>query len=586
MKRIHCLEVFISCFVIGISSLGIAEHIPQGFEEAYDHGERLFPFLSHDSYGYINAWGDIIIEPQYRWASRFNDGYAIVMKEFDDEMQGRVNDWKRRDYGIIDEKNEYIVPLLYAASISRVAEKVYDVREHGSRVGWIDLRGEAPSFCDFRPDDVIYNEMLRADDLRYVAKLGALLFDKMDCDDACQYEDYIVVNKEGLYGILDKDGHYISTPPMAVDNLLPIGDGLFAYSDKGKMGIINAQGNIISVAQWDYIDYVSDDMICVTYNTYRKMYLNTYGQIIIRDPPIGSPFCNGLATREGVIMNKRGEILLDVNGRCKKSYGCSPIDTFDRIVVGMAQDPYRLSQQQERRWPDLDDEQDVSRFQEAKYIYYPEIDLVMQKTGVNHKRDADGVYFSEGVPGYLGTISIYSSNTCNRSDLEDLDEGQTKACIDFLWNEATILCQTLSIEGQVIICREREYQRTIKNGVNDYSEEKYYAYDAFRLIDGIWIHLEFERPVNISAPGGSKIDSEEMAEVYQWFVNVSARKSIEGEDFESEYENDYEDTHKIYYVFSIEGDELDTEKDPARAKELFDLDLSGEEFEFLREENV
>ena len=61
--------------------------------------QELIPFESNGLYGYKNELGEVRIEPQYQYARKFNENYAVVVQ----------ND----SLGIIDRQNKQIIPPKY-----------------------------------------------------------------------------------------------------------------------------------------------------------------------------------------------------------------------------------------------------------------------------------------------------------------------------------------------------------------------------------------------------------------------------------------------------------------------------------------
>lgn len=56
--------------------------VPQ-FEEVHSFSEGLVPAKKGENWGFINQKGEWIIKPEFKWASNFKDGVAIVAKEIE-----------------------------------------------------------------------------------------------------------------------------------------------------------------------------------------------------------------------------------------------------------------------------------------------------------------------------------------------------------------------------------------------------------------------------------------------------------------------------------------------------------------------
>ena len=61
----------------------------------------LLPFIEDDLYGYMDAEGNIVIEPQYPMAFEFSEGMAAVCNE-------------NYEFGYIDTKGELVIPYKYS----------------------------------------------------------------------------------------------------------------------------------------------------------------------------------------------------------------------------------------------------------------------------------------------------------------------------------------------------------------------------------------------------------------------------------------------------------------------------------------
>lgn len=113
-----------------------------------------------EKYGYMSITGDIVIEPQFKYANVFSEGLASV------------SDGKK--YGFIDTTGKLVIPMKY------------------------DMLGESKSEMS---DDVYLSAY---DDRRTVntGDFGAIFFSQGLCS----------VNENGKYGFIDKTGNFVIPP--------------------------------------------------------------------------------------------------------------------------------------------------------------------------------------------------------------------------------------------------------------------------------------------------------------------------------------------------------------------------------------
>ncbi len=173
---------------------GIAdEHGKIYYNKKFEKREAFFndgltPFVDNGRYGYMNAVGDIIIEPQYSYAYGFCEGLAAVVNDDD-------------KYGYIDETGKLVIPFRFEhdpictythqAFWNEIAIVVVD-----GKYGCIDKKGN------------------------YIVEP---VFDYADDFS----EGLALVEKGGLYGYIDTKGNYVIEPQFALAS--PFSDG-YAYA--------------------------------------------------------------------------------------------------------------------------------------------------------------------------------------------------------------------------------------------------------------------------------------------------------------------------------------------------------------------
>ena len=149
-------------------------------------------FSIDGKYGYIDQTGKVAIEPIYGMADFFEEGYAVVSN----------NGYE----GVIDKQGKEIIPIIYDSITKR--EDIW-VAKTGDVFDFFDREGKL-SFSDNY--DSIYNTeegyIVNVNDVTgYVNKDGEeVIAPAFDSLGRLTGTDYFVVEKDELYGVIDKQG--------------------------------------------------------------------------------------------------------------------------------------------------------------------------------------------------------------------------------------------------------------------------------------------------------------------------------------------------------------------------------------------
>jgi len=217
-------------FISGLSEgLVIYKRLFKTFEYAYDF-----------KYGYVNMEGDIVINPQYRYASIFSDGAALVLDSikykfiskdgsnlfdidfidatlFQDGIAAVKLTKEDTVYTFIDKTGKVIFPekFKYAYNFIENRARVYD----GEYYGFIDKTGKYIVFPD-------YNK----------------------AEDFC--EGLALVNKDSKYGFIDSNSKIVI--PIDFKYAKSFSEGLAVVYLGCKFGFINKTGKLIIKNEFDY----------------------------------------------------------------------------------------------------------------------------------------------------------------------------------------------------------------------------------------------------------------------------------------------------------------------------------------------
>lgn len=222
----------------------------------------------------------------YDGALPFNDGYAfvkcagagmIIDKLYNPILQGtkvyaisdglygglaRVKDRKTQKYGFINKKGELVIPCLY--------DIAYRFSEGICVVGLIRDKIEYTYGCINTKGDIIIP--IRYDDF---PRAGWPYFEN----------GYIAAKKDGHGTLLGVDGKPLSGFSWEYDDVSRIYEGFVRFEKDGKFGFLNAKGDIVIPAIYDFADIFVDGIACVSvddkYGKYKYGGINTDGILVI-----------------------------------------------------------------------------------------------------------------------------------------------------------------------------------------------------------------------------------------------------------------------------------------------------------------
>ena len=149
-------------------------------------------FSIDGKYGYIDQTGKVVIEPVYGMADFFEDGYAVVSNSGYE--------------GVIDKQGKEIVPIIYDSITKQ--EDIW-VAKNGDVFDFFDREGKL-SFSD-NYDHIYSTEegyIVNVNEVTgYVNKDGEeVIAPAFDSLGRLTGTDYFVVEKDELYGVIDKHG--------------------------------------------------------------------------------------------------------------------------------------------------------------------------------------------------------------------------------------------------------------------------------------------------------------------------------------------------------------------------------------------
>jgi Copper amine oxidase N-terminal domain./KWG Leptospira. len=295
-----------------------AEEVRSWFPE---NNTYLYCFEENEKYGYINKNGQVVIKPQYDFASNFSEGLACVEKDgilsyidcngnvqfnvkcdgVGDFCQGRT--WLR--YGSITSPGiKYSLIDRSGKTIS--SEKFDGAREFSNGLAAISTN-EKKGYINFAGDLVIRLQDYPSHDFHegmarmgingnegYIDTKGILAINKK-FDYAFDFSEGLALVKEnGVWSYIDKEGKTIIKITSA-SGAVSFSEGMAGIIINDKCGFINKTGEIIISPQFDFFWNFNEGLAAVMIGK-KWGYIDKHGNIVIK-PQFDSVenFKNGLA---------------------------------------------------------------------------------------------------------------------------------------------------------------------------------------------------------------------------------------------------------------------------------------------------
>ena len=300
---------------------------------------ELIPYMGKEGWGYCSEKGEIIIRPQFRAASLFVDGRAIVTL--------RENGTERKC--LIDESGNYVIPREYNWSgyITKTMDQAtLNAHNDNDKWGIVDMNGKWTIPCIYdrptvkaspRPNffaplknnlvyaifskdgkygivDTLNNEILS---FSYTTILGA------DDDDSLRGW---VASKDSLFGAVGFHDEILF--PFKYYALFPIYDrGLAIAIKNNKKGVVDSGGKVIIPFIYDDIEYQRNELhegfLVMNVPQYGKMlygWCDIRGRQIIKPiysniSPTGKywlayPYSSETITRKMALLDLKGKTLI------------------------------------------------------------------------------------------------------------------------------------------------------------------------------------------------------------------------------------------------------------------------------------
>lgn len=205
-------------------------------------------------WGYRDADGNTVIEPQYRSAYEFSSEGIAAVVDFEDRIIF-IDRSGKTVVSLIEKENTILDPIVGVKVLQRFVEPVSSgIESIGSYYfdrGYVMVRYINRGT---KTENVVVTEN------RLLAKNGKY-FDIPGGYALCGYSDgVLLLEKNGKYGLMDLDGGWVA--PATFSSATPFISGLSVVGNsEGKFGLINTDGEYVLPMYFDYISTPSSGMV-------------------------------------------------------------------------------------------------------------------------------------------------------------------------------------------------------------------------------------------------------------------------------------------------------------------------------------
>lgn len=266
--------------------------------------QELFPVQQAGKWGYQTAQGNVVITPQYEFAKRFKDQYAIVANQ--------------NHLGVIDKNNRLIIPFQY--DFIDYLDK--DRFEFGFRDTYF---GEYKVGVINAQKQVLIKPIFRSINWRANHYVVQTTRDSLISSGEFRGSRGVITK----YGLYDLAGKIVI--PCKYDYLSWLDDSLLVMQLNNQQALFNVTGQALTPFEYKVISEFHEGLARVVKGGLHG-FINHAGKLVI--PPrflLSEPFTNGLAMV--MIDNKWGAI--DHQG----GYSIEPKYSFDEVKSMLKEQP-------------------------------------------------------------------------------------------------------------------------------------------------------------------------------------------------------------------------------------------------------
>lgn len=249
------------------------------------NSKNLLPVQIDDKFGYINKEGEVIITPQFGWASDFSEGLAVVKIADDEEEVSGM-------YGYIDSTGRMVVSPVFDAAGDFMHGWARVKQGEGGFI-YIDKMGRMPIATKFFECYNVQTFPIPVREKRnskagYVDEKGEYVI-KAKFDMARPFIDgYAVVAIDGKQGYIDMNGEFIIEPTFYRANYFKnhVAKVIVKDTKTGdkKEGYINKRGEFVVPPSFNigFARDFSEGVAAVSMDGKKWGFINTKGVVVIK----------------------------------------------------------------------------------------------------------------------------------------------------------------------------------------------------------------------------------------------------------------------------------------------------------------
>lgn len=291
--------------------------------EDYEAGieDRAFAIKKNGFWGFIDAYGNEFIKPQYEKYISFSHGFAGIYKD------GKL--------GFINKKNELVIPCEYDFiderffQFTEYEDKLYVSARKNGKWGIIDSDNNV--IIPFKYDDICsVNKIIWA---KLGEKCGFIDINdnivipfeyddyKEDFHNFCDLSEYHIISKNGLVGLINNNANIVI--PIEYKSLAASNDNTIVAKKQNDKYILIDFNNKQFSDEFDYINEFFNEgfyeALNFVNNRRMKGYINKTGELVIPLKYwVTRNFKGGIAVVEthdfnAEVINKKGEVLYSGN---------------------------------------------------------------------------------------------------------------------------------------------------------------------------------------------------------------------------------------------------------------------------------
>lgn len=188
-------------------------------------------FIEGGQWGFIDKTGRVVIEPKFKYCSRFREGRALVRTE--------------TGFGYIDTQGRMAVKAEYTGGSPLLAEGLLGV-EKGGRWGFVDLNGESRIACRFAEVQSFSGGLAAVKTegkWGFIDLAGALIIPARFEKVRDFSEGLAPVSLKGTWGYIDKTGNFAIQPQY--ESAAPFSNGLALVKTKDKEFYVDRSGAVV-----------------------------------------------------------------------------------------------------------------------------------------------------------------------------------------------------------------------------------------------------------------------------------------------------------------------------------------------------